>query len=198
MKKLIIASMLMFTVLGANAQKINFGPRVALTSTTIDFKDPVTNFTEGDAQVGYQFGVFLRAKLLGLYIQPELLFSKTSSVLDVLGGGGGSVDFDFNKIDVPVMVGYKLGPIRLQVGPSFSFLTSAESTDAGGLVEDVKDNYNSATVGYQAGIGLDILKFVIDVKYEGNLTAFADALPAGVNSDQRQNQVVVAVGFKLF
>ena len=112
MKKLIIASMLMFTILGANAQKINFGPRVALTSTTIDFKDPVTNFTEGSAQVGYQFGIFLRANLLGLYIQPELLFSKTSSVLDVIGGGGGSVDFDFNKIDVPVMVGYKLGPIR--------------------------------------------------------------------------------------
>lgn len=196
MKKLIIASLLMLTVLGANAQKINFGPRVALISTTIDFKDPIAGITEGSAEVGYQFGVFLRAKLLGLYIQPELLFTNSKSVLDVANVG--SVDFDFNKIDVPVMVGYKLGPLRLQAGPSFSFLTSAESTDAGGIVADVKDNYNSATVGYQAGLGIDILKFVIDVKYEGSLSAFADALPAGINSDQRQNQIVVAVGFKLF
>lgn len=196
MKKLIIASMLMLAVMGANAQKINFGPRVALTSSKIDFKDPVNNITEGDAQIGYQFGVFLRAKLLGLYIQPEILLSKTNSALDITNAS--NVDLDFNKIDVPVMIGYKLGPLRLQAGPSFSFLTSAESTDANGLVTDIKNNYNSTTVGYQAGVGIDILKFVIDVKYEGNLSAFADAVPGGINTDQRQNQFVVALGFKLF
>lgn len=197
MKKLIIASLLMLTVIGANAQKINFGPRVALISTTLDLKDPIAGITEGDAQIGYQFGVFLRAKLLGLYIQPELLFTNSESILDVVGSG--EAKFEFNKIDVPVMVGYKLGPLRLQVGPSFSFLTSAEGTDPlSGLVEDIKDDYNSATIGYQAGIGVDILKFVIDVKYEGSLSKFADSIPGSFETDQRQNQIVVALGFKLF
>lgn len=196
MKKLMLATLLMFTVLGANAQKINFGPRVALISSKISLDDPVATLSEGDAQIGYQFGVFLRTKILGLYLQPELLFSNTKSVIDVAGTG--ELDLDFNRIDLPIMVGYKLGPIRLQAGPSFSFLTSAESTDPQDVVQDVKDNYNSATVGYQAGVGIDILKFVIDLKYEGNLSNFADALPAGINADQRQNQFVFAVGFKLF
>lgn len=196
MKKLMLATMLMFTVLGANAQKINFGPRVALISSKISLDNPAATISEGDAQIGYQFGVFLRAKILGLYLQPELLFSNTKSIIEVAGSG--DLDLDFNRIDLPIMLGYKLGPLRLQAGPAFSFLTSAESTDPGGVVQDVKDNYNSATVGYQAGIGIDILKFVIDLKYEGNLSNFADALPAGINADQRQNQFVFAVGFKLF
>ena len=187
----------MLTVIGANAQKINFGPRIALISTTLDLKDPIAGITEGDAQVGYQFGVFLRAKLLGFYIQPELLFTSSESVLDVVGSG--EAKFEFNKIDVPVMIGYKLGPLRLQAGPSFSFLTSAEGTNPlSGLVEDIKDDYNSTTIGYQAGIGIDILKFVIDVKYEGNLSKFADSIPGSFETDQRQSQIVVALGFKLF
>ncbi len=196
MKKLIIVCLALFVASSAFAQKVNFGPRVALISSEIKLKDPLATVTEGDAQIGYQVGVFLRFKLLGLYVQPELLITNTQSVLEVAGTG--TVDFEFGKFDVPVMVGYKLGPLRLQVGPTFSFLSKAESTDPGAVAQDIKDNYKSATVGYQAGIGVDILKFVVDLKYEGNLSAFADALPAGINSDQRQNSIVFAVGFKLF
>ncbi len=191
-----IVGLLLLVASSVTAQKVNFGPRVALISSEIKLKDPLATVTEGDPEIGYQVGVFLRAKLLGLYIQPELLVTNTSSVLDIAGRG--AVDFEFGKFDIPIMVGYKLGPIRLQAGPSFSFLTKAESTDPGAVAQDVKDNYKSATVGYQAGIGIDLMKFVVDVKYEGNLSAFADALPAGINSDQRQNQIVFALGFKLF
>ena len=98
------------------------------------------------------------------------------------------------------MIGGKVGPLRINAGPSFSFLTSAES-DIGGTVTDIKDNYNSTTVGFQAGIGFDILKFVLDVKYEGSLGALGESVNLGgvaLNTDQRVSQVVFAVGFKLF
>ena len=196
MKKIVFVIFLMFAFWAANAQKINFGPRVALLSSKISLDNPVSNFSEGKAQLGYQLGAFLRLKLLGVYVQPEFLFSKTKSAIELTGTG--TQKFNFNKIDLPVMLGYKLGPLRLQAGPSFSFLMSAESTDPGKLVKDVKENYNATTVGYQVGIGVDILRFVIDLKYEDNLSKFANALPTGINSDQRQNQFVFALGFKLF
>jgi len=46
-------------------------------------------------------------------------------------------------------------------------------------------------------LGIDLLKFVFDLKYEGSLDSFAEE-NQGFNVDQRMNQWVLAVGFKLF
>ena len=197
MRKILIFSTLLFVVYSASAQ-VNFGPRISLTSTKLKLKDNVTGISEGDAEFGYQFGVFARLKLLGLYVQPELLFSDTKSTITRTAAS--DVKFSFNKVDVPIMVGMKFGPMRVQAGPALSFLTKAES-DIVGTVADVKDNYNSATVGFQAGLGIDLMKFVFDIKYEGNLSKFAGSeIISGINinTDQRQNQFVFALGYKLF
>lgn len=195
MKKGLVILLLMVISSGAFAQ-FSLGPRVALVNSKLSLKDDVANLAESDAEFGYQFGLFLRFKvpIVGLYVQPEVLFSQTESVLSVANQ---DVNFDFNKIDVPVMIGTKIGPLRVNAGPSFSFLTSAESDVLG----DVKDNYNSTTVGYQAGLGFDLLKFVVDVKYEGSLSTFGESVNiagSSVNTDQRTNQWVFALGFKLF
>ncbi len=199
MKRVLILGMLLFTVYSASAQ-FTLGPRVALTSSNLSLQSNVANVQEGDAEFGYQFGLFARIKVpvIGLYVQPELLFSSTSSTIT---SGISNVDLSFNRIDVPVMLGAKIGPLRINAGPSFSFLTSAES-DVSGTVVDIKDNYSSSTLGFQAGIGIDILKFVIDLKYEGSLSEkFGDNITAGGNTfstDDRPSQIVLAVGFKLF
>ena len=192
---------LLFIGYSASAQ-IDFGPRVALTSTTMSLSENLNEVQEGDAEFGYQFGVFLRFKvpILGLYAQPELLFSSPNSTISV---NNQDLDLSFNQIDLPVMIGGKIGPLRINAGPSFRFLTNAES-DFAGTVNDVKENYKDVTVGYQAGIGIDVLRFVIDLKYEGSFGDVNDgfSLPGGQVTfdqvDQRVNQWVFAVGFKLF
>ena len=199
MKRVLILGMLLFTAYSASAQ-FTLGPRVAPTSSNLSIRDNVANVEEGDAEFGYQFGLFVRIKVpvIGLYIQPEALLSQTSSTIT---SGATNVDLNFNRVDVPVMIGAKIGPLRINAGPSFSFLTSAES-DVSGAVVDIKDNYSNSTVGFQAGIGVDILKFVIDLKYEGNFgEKFGDTITAGGNTfatDERPSQIVLAVGFKLF
>ena len=186
----------MFTVYSASAQ-FSLGPRVALTSSNLSLRDNVVNVEEGDAEFGYQFGLFMRVKVpvVGIYVQPEVLFSSNSSTIT---SGTSNVDLSFNRIDVPVMIGAKIGPMRINAGPSFSFLSSAESD----VVVDIKDNYSNSTVGFQAGIGVDLLKFVIDLKYEGSFSEkFGDSITAGGNTfatDERPSQIVFAVGFKLF
>ncbi len=199
MKKLILTLALVVVTVGASAQ-VTLGPRIALTSTNLDLREEVANVQSGDAEFGFQYGLFARVKvpIIGLYIQPELLFSKAESSIT---SGAQNVDLSFNRIDVPIMIGGKIGPLRINAGPSLSFLTSAES-DVAGLVTDIKDNYSSTNVGFQAGIGVDILKFAIDLKYEGSLSErFGDAITVAGNSfatDERPSQIVLAVGFKLF
>ena len=190
-----MACLVLFVANSAMAQ-LDFGLRASLLSSSISLEGVSTDITEGDAEIGYQFGVFARVKVLIFYIQPELLFTNSGATVNEIGGG--NITLDYNKIDVPVMIGMKLGPIRVQAGPSFSFLSSAEATDASGAVEDLKDNYNSSTVGYQAGVGIDISKFIFDLKYEESLSNFADTVPGGFDTDQRASQWVIGVGFKLF
>ncbi len=199
MKKLILTLAFAVIAVGASAQ-VTLGPRVALISTNLDLREEVANVQAGDAEFGFQYGLFVRVKVpvIGLYVQPELLFSNSASTIT---SGAQNVDLAFNRVDVPIMIGGKIGPLRINAGPSLSFLTSAES-DVSGLVTDIKDNYSNTSVGFQAGIGVDILKFVIDLKFEGALgDKFSDALTVGGNTfstDERVNQIVLAVGFKLF
>jgi len=199
MKKLILT--LAFVLIGFSASaQFTLGPRVTLTSTNLNLREQVMNVQEGDAELGFQYGIFARVKvpIIGLYVQPELLFSQTESTIT---SGAQDVDLSFNRLDVPVMIGGKIGPLRINAGPAFSFLTSAES-DVAGTITDIKDNYGSTTVGFQAGIGIDILKFVIDLKYEGSFgDSFGDAITVGGNSfatDERPKLIVLGVGFKLF
>ncbi|MGW8121337.1 outer membrane beta-barrel protein [Roseivirga echinicomitans] len=194
MKKILILGLMLCLVYSVSAQ-VNFGPRVTATSTKISLKENATAIKEGDGEFGYQYGVFLRMKVpvIGIYVQPELLFSNSNATLN---DGNDDIDFSFNRIDVPVMVGAKIGPLRINAGPSFRFMTSAEQSLAG-VTTDVKNNYKDSTVGYQAGIGFDLLKFVVDLKYEGSLDSFAEE-GQGFNVDQRMNQWVFGVGFKLF
>lgn len=184
--------------LGAMAQ-VDFGPRINLTSTKLDISENVNDVKSGDAQFGYQLGAFLRIQIpvIGIYVQPEALFSKQSSQVSV---NTQTADLTFNQIDVPVMIGFKLGPVRLNAGPSFRFLNGADLEVPGNPVEDVKQYYKSSTVGYQAGVGIDISKFVLDLKYEGSFSEINEQVTnlSPVAIDQRVSQLVFGVGFKLF
>ena len=175
------------------AQGGAFGPRVSLVSTELNLENNLQAVQAGSAEFGYQFGVFARLNLGPVMLMPELLLSDTQSSITQ---NNVQADLSFNKIDVPVLLGVKFLFLRLQAGPSFSFLTKAES-DVGGTVQDIKDNYNSTTVGYQAGVGMDLLNLLaIDLKYEGSLSNVADASNF-LNTDQRQSQIVLAIGLKL-
>jgi len=198
MKRLFFAVLLLTMGYGATAQ-IDFGPRVNFTSTNLSLSENLANIEEGDAEFGYQLGAFLRIQVpvIGIYLQPEVLLSKQSSSVNI---NSQKADLTFNQIDVPVMIGFKLGPVRLNAGPSFRFLSGADLVVPGNPTEDVKEYYKDATVGYQAGVGIDIWKFVFDLKYEGSLSDINEELTnlSPVEVDQRVSQIVFGVGFKLF
>ncbi|MDX9930840.1 MAG: hypothetical protein RBS37_13430, partial [Bacteroidales bacterium] len=104
-----------------------------------------------DAEWGFQGGVFMRASFAGLYIQPELILATaTNSVTyeDVEAGGAPVVyNQKFNKLNIPVLLGVKVGPLRINAGPAASVMIS----DPKEIIEGA--TYKRATFGYQAGLG---------------------------------------------
>jgi hypothetical protein len=103
----------------------------------------------------------------------------------------------FNRLEVPIMVGFKLGPLRINAGPAASVQIGSPKA----LISDPNfDNmYKGATFGYEAGIGLDIFKkLTLDARYSGSLSKkFGNAVNIGsqtFNLDSRQPSIILSVG----
>lgn len=197
MKKLLFTFALLIITLAGYSQNFSIGPKFGLSSTKIELED--RDFSSGDGELGYHVGVFTRFGIAGFYLQPELLYTQTSGTFsynDPNSSSSSDFDANFNRLDIPVMLGFKMFKFfRIQAGPIASINIDSELKDAADVVQDV--DYKQATIGYQAGLGLDIGKLIIDAKYESSLGNVTDNV-GGFQTDQRVSQWILSVGFKLF
>ncbi|MHA7130994.1 porin family protein [Algoriphagus namhaensis] len=202
MKKLVVLLLFLAGLVQTSyAQNFAFGPRLGISQTKLSFEKG--NFIPQDAEVGYHLGVFARIGGAGLYVQPELLYTQTSGsfVINQPAGpspGGSPTVFEaeFNRLDIPVMVGVKLFKLlRIQAGPIASIDVNSDLKSSFNTINEV--DFKTASLGYQAGIGLDIGNFYLDAKYEGGLDSVTEDI-AGFETDQRVNQWVFSLGIKLF
>jgi opacity protein-like surface antigen len=205
MKKSILIVLSVFLALPAFSQ-VNFGLKAGASTTNVKMDD-VKTLTSGEteylvnaikeANYGFHAGAFVRFSLLGFYIQPELLFaSRTDEYKIVEGVETEIVKQQFNQLDLPIMLGAKLGPVRLNAGPAARLLINSPKD----LIDhpDFKAMYNNLTFGYQAGIGVDIVKKItLDLRYEGSLQKYQTKIDAGgekVTLDDRPNAFLLSVG----
>ena len=198
-KHLILGSIFIMVIMPLHAQ-LSFGVRGGFNTSTVKLSDNNVsgyelNYDKGN--FGYHFGVMGQLKVLGVFIQPELLFTTTKSSLAVKHLGKTTYgDQNFYKLDLPVIVGVKLGPLKLQAGPvaSAPLGTKSQVLDDIGLSQKLK----GATVGFQAGAGLQLSSLLLDIKYEGNLSKLGDGMTINsqqVNFDQRVSQVIFSIGY---
>lgn len=160
-----------------------------------------------DTKTGYVGGIFARIGTK-IFIQPELIFSAKGGSINVLPQNGTTsqtVAIEYNNLDIPLLLGFKFGPLRLNAGPVASFKISDK-----GLNDELKkyssnvgESFKNASYGYQAGAGVDIGSFCLDLRYEGSLSDissgdFKDNLMNKVNFSQRGNLWQVTLGLKLF
>ena len=211
MKRTALTLICLALLTAVNGQ-IDFGIKAGINTGWIRMDDVITvedgveeYSLEGvsNASVGFHGGIMLRVTLFSAYLQPELYFASTGGEVilkDVYNyhpdRSEWTEDLKFNRIDIPVMVGYKFGPARIQAGPVASIVIGdkADLLDFAGYEE----KYNSATFGYQAGLGFDILKKItLDIRYEGNLSRLGDNVTisgASFDLDTRARQLVVSLG----
>ena len=215
MKKLIIILLAVMAFNLANAQFLRFGFKAGVSSTNVKFDD-IKNIEssdglkeyaikQGDSTMGFPAGLYGRIQMFGLLVQPELLFTHSQGevvLADVTASQMYTETQRLNKIDIPVIVGWKFGPARLGIGPVASFMLSESDGLKDKLssisTEATENNFRKATFGYQIGVGLDILKKItLDVRYEGNLSKLGNGITLGGKDykfDQRNPQFIFSAG----
>lgn len=213
MKKLL----LMFTALlflgQAEAQRKNFraGLRFGVTTSDLqanslmiknaaDLKDLRLDIV--NANYGVQLGLFAQARIgKRFFIQPEVLFNTASVDYNLTDFSKASPDSKllretYNNLDIPIMTGLKFGPLRLQAGPVGHVFINSKSELL--EVDGYEQKFAQTTWGYQAGVGLDLWKFVIDIKHEGSFQNAGDHISffgRDYAFDTRQGKTVIALGY---
>ena len=209
MKKIVLALALVFTLgLSGVYAQLNYGIKAGLVynfsagemvSDPSQILDIVKN--TGD-RAGWQMGGFVQLKIpiAGIYIQPELLYTRLNSSYTQKYENGTSEDFslNFNRLDVPVLFGKKvLGFAHVHAGPVFAFNLSEKLS----LSDVSKINSDNMTVGLHAGVGISIGKLIIDARYEGAVSeTITQYLPASmtdpVKFDSKPSMVIFSLGYK--
>ncbi len=211
MKKLIVVVLSVFITFPAFSQ-ISFGIKAGVSTTNLkmdDFKTLISGSTQytvdalKGANYGFHAGAFVRISMMGVYVEPELLFSSRTDEYKVTDITNPSSPVEtiskqkFDRLDLPVMVGLRLGPIRLDAGPSARLLINSPKDLISNA--DYKAMYHNLTFGYQAGLGVDLLKRItLDLRYEGSLqkyqTQIENLTGDKINLDDRPNAFLLTVG----
>lgn len=208
MKKIVLSIFLSILTIGVYSQ-FNIGLRAGLSSSQVEIDETVEGIriTTGDNTFGYHVGIFTQFIFKKKFvIMPELLFSSTGGEIDLSDGSSFKEvwNLTYNRMDIPVNFGYKFLKIfRVNAGPYASILLSADARSAN-IDKDVKENYKNMLWGYQVGLGVDVWRVLVDVKYEG---AFHSAHNDNIevpgsnlkyNPNTRPNQWILSVGFRIF
>ena len=198
--------------LSVNAfSQFRLGVTAKLTSSTIKASDIVVISPQdnkkyqvqslSDAKVGVQAGLVAQIILGGFFIQPEFLLAYTGGavkVTDITDNISKENAQRFTRLDIPVLIGRKMGPLRLGIGPVASIILSKPSDAWNFSTDNVNSKYKSATFGYQVGAGLDLWKLAIDLKYEGNLSKLGNGVDIGGKKyafDSRNRQWIFGVSW---
>jgi hypothetical protein len=203
MKKLFVIVLVALIALPSFSQ-IKFGIKAGVTSSTVPNYDVTTGTTNieavKNATFGFHAGAFLRLTLLGIYLMPEVVFASTTYDYDVTVGTNPKsvMSQKFDKLEIPVLLGFKLGPIRINAGPAATVMINSPKA----LVNDTKfeDIYRNATFGYQAGVGFDLFKkLTFDARYGGSLAKkFGDSATIGGQTfklDSREPTFMLSLGW---
>lgn len=193
---------------GISSSQVKIDKRIDLASieeASIDELD----FKDKNPKLGFHAGGFMQLTVGTFYLQPEVLFVVTGGDVEITKYENGQVvDRElakqrFNRLDIPIVGGIKLGPARLGLGPVASI--NLKSNDQLKKIIENETNFNTeeqfadATWAFQLDAGLNFFgTLVLDVKYEFGLSKLGEGVKIdgqNFNFSQRNNQVILSVGY---
>jgi hypothetical protein len=125
-----------------------------------------------DNRAGYLAGLWARFGALGFNFQPELYITSKNVNINSSNGKAGSAKF--TSIDVPLLLGGKIGAFglggRFYAGPLLSCAINKDNNFGSAVGDATGLRYKDANFAITAGAGIDIKKFSVDLRYEAGLT----------------------------
>lgn len=163
----------LLTVWAADAQLLGFGARIGIGTGSYEF-DSVrieggTLEPAGDRVGGYQAALFMRLTIpTFVYIQPEVQLSQRDYVFGVKYPSEPKEYKDVRtyRVDVPLLLGFKFGTMRIFGGPVWR-IGASQYVKGGDTPFDITFNDNNiAAVG---GVGLEFGGIMLEVRYTSYL-----------------------------
>ena len=204
MKKIILVVIFALGINQFATSQVDFGIKGGINYNSDSFQDVKDDvFSGAESKTGFHAGIWTRIKLpiVGLYIRPELVYTKLSSKVTfnqttpvILQK---KTNYNFQKIDLPILLGKKLfGFAHVFGGPSFQYILESDFD-----INDLKEvNSDGFSLGLQFGAGVELGDLGLEVRWERALsdteTEFVDNNTNGVNFDTRVNQIIVGLSYK--
>lgn len=188
MKKSILTLICLIAIVGISQAQLfptfKVGLKGALGFSSLSSEGRILN---SDTKTGFQLGAWGRVGLAGFHVQPEAYYASKKVGIKADGQEG---DATFKSFDVPVLLGTKfgLGPLgaRVQVGPVFSF---AQDGDVSFTKPQEWKDYKKSSTGLIGGVGVDVSKFTVDLRYEHGLSKLNET------GNQKIRMWTIGVGF---
>jgi hypothetical protein len=171
MKKFILSALFISFNLAAFSQVLpsfQFGLKAGANLSKLSTE----NTFSSDNKAGYYAGLWARIGAAGIHLQPELYLSGKNTTLKAASGEENKVNF--TSLDVPVLVGTKIGAagvgIRLNTGPVVSFVLSDDQSFGNAASNIFNGDFKGQNFAWQFGAGLDVGKLGLDLRYEAGLS----------------------------
>jgi len=197
MKKLILVLFLAFAFNQTSNAQIDFGIKGGVNynnSGNDSFETTGSDVVSGaKSKSGYHAGIWFRGDLpiVGLYVRPEIVYTEVKSeyLYKTL-----HTDYNFKKIDVPVLIGKKfLGVANAFIGPSFQYILE----DKFSFSNVTSDDFDKFSVGVQMGVGVELGKIGVDVRWERGLSNTEAKFTNNLIVDNRTNQIIFGLSLQL-
>lgn len=160
MKRLVIVMIALMAAMQAQAgllPSLKWGVKGGMDYQVNNFESAITSI-DIKSNTGWYAGAHATLNWGMLGVRPELIYSQNKFNLE---GIDGSVKM--NKVDLPLLLELRLlGLLSLHAGPTFNIMTNTSGTSEGAQW-DIK----RPTIGYAAGVEVEIWKIAISARYNG-------------------------------
>ena len=180
-KTLFVSTLIILTILSAEAQTARVGIKGGVNLANLGSKD------DFDSKTGFHAGFYGEFGVVGFAIQPEILFSIK-----------GSKDIDLSYVEIPILFKKSFARIiNIQVGPQLGILVASKDKI------DADNAYKSSDISVVFGLGLDLPKGIsVGGRYVLGLTAIEETgniSKDGVAFPETKNKTFqIYLGYKLF
>ena len=161
-------ALLLAMVATTSAQSLRVGFRVGANAA--DLSLPKVTFEDGyivsgNTRVGVETALVARLNITPhLHLQTEFEYSRSGYQLRYVAPIiEQRVKIDANRVEIPLIIGVNIGPLRL-FGGTFIRIAHSEKSDIPILA---KIKFNDSDVGLMGGVGVNIRNFFIETRISG-------------------------------
>ncbi|KYG71552.1 porin family protein [Roseivirga echinicomitans] len=156
------------------------GPVFKVVSSRVKMDSDFARIPDNGNEIGYQFGFFTKFRVNNVYFQPEFLIANTQNKIELLNYNGENgfnpiADFEFTTLEVPFVIGLNIGNLRLDAGPSFSFIVTGNEYFLNEKY-NVTQDYHQTSMFFRFGLGVDINRLLFDFKFESGLSKTEESI----------------------